>query len=90
MTAARFYVRLTPRAARSEIGDWRGDALAVRVNAPPVEGRANAALVRLLADALGVASSRVKVVAGTTGRTKLIEVEGLSREEVMARLGGPG
>ncbi len=86
MPAARIAVRITPRAAADRIDGWAGGELRVRVTAPPVEGRANAALVRLLAEALGIAPSRVRVVTGATGRRKLVEAEGLSLEEVQARL----
>jgi uncharacterized protein (TIGR00251 family) len=85
--AARIAVRLTPRASNDQIAGWTGDGLHVRVAAAPVEGRANAAVVRLLAKALGIAPSRVRVVAGATSRRKLVEVEGLSLDEVRARLG---
>jgi len=85
--AARLAVRLTPRAAADQIGGWSDGELRVRVTAPPVDGRANAALVRLLAEALGIAPGRVRIVAGATARRKLVEFEGVSIEEVTARLG---
>ena len=81
-------VRLTPRAARSQIDGWDGDLLRVRVTAPPVEGRANDALLRLLAQALDVSPSRLRLVKGQTSREKVIAVEGVSQEDVRARLGG--
>ncbi len=84
--AARIAVHITPRAAADRIDGWAGDELRVRVTAPPVEGRANAALVRLLAKALGIAPGRVRVVTRASGRRKLVEVEGLSLAEVQARL----
>ena len=81
-------VRLTPRAASSQIDGWDGDLLRVRVAAPPVEGKANRALLRLLARALDVPPSRLRLVKGQTSREKVIAVEGLSEEEVRPRLGG--
>jgi uncharacterized protein (TIGR00251 family) len=82
-------VRVQPRAPRSEIVGWRADgALSVRVAAPPVEGRANAALVALLAGALGVRPSAVAVELGARGRDKLVKVEGLTPAEVRRRIGG--
>lgn len=89
--AARIRVRLTPRAARDEIAGWqadarRGELLRVRVTAPPVEGRANAALERLLADALGVPRSAVRVVSGARGREKTAAIDGLDQEEALRRL----
>ena len=62
--------------------------LRVRVAAPAVEGAANQALIRLLADELGVPRRDVRMVAGATGRTKLIAVDGLSAERLLARWPG--
>ncbi len=61
--------------------------LRVRLTAPPVEGQANAALVDLLARRLGVRRSAVSIVSGETGRLKWVEVEGLTPEELIHRLG---
>ncbi|HZQ38511.1 MAG TPA: DUF167 domain-containing protein [Dehalococcoidia bacterium] len=88
MPAVRIAIQITPRAAADRIEGWSGEELRVRVTVPPVEGRANAALVRLLARALGIAPSRVRVLAGATSRRKLVEIEGLSLDEVKVRLGG--
>jgi uncharacterized protein YggU (UPF0235/DUF167 family) len=63
-------------------------SLRVRVTAPPIEGAANQALVRLLAEELGLARRSVRLVAGAAGRQKLIVVEGLSAEELVARWPG--
>ena len=82
-------VRVQPRASRSEIVGWRADGtLSVRVAAPPVEGRANAALAALLADALGLRATAVTVERGTRGRDKLVKVAGLTPAEVRRRIGG--
>jgi hypothetical protein len=86
--ATRIAVHITPRAAADQIAGWTGEELRVRVAAPPIEGRANAALTRLLAQALGIAPGRVRVVVGTKGRRKLVEIEGLGADAVKARLGG--
>ena len=86
MPAVRIAVHITPRASADQVIGWAGDALRVRVTAPPVEGRANEALVRLLAHVLGVAPGRVRVVAGAKARRKLVEIEGLSLDKVKARL----
>ena len=83
---ARIDVRLTPRGGRDRIDGWAGDVLRVRVAAPPAEGRANEAMVRLVAKALGVPPSRVTLVSGTQSRTKLIEVDGLTADEIRARI----
>jgi hypothetical protein len=79
-----------PRAPRSEIVGWRADgALSLRVAAPPVEGQANAAVSALLARALGVPPSAVRVTHGARGRDKLVRVEGLAPADIRRRLGGP-
>lgn len=71
-------VRLTPKAKADEIVGMRDGVLIVRVTAPPVEGKANAALCRLLARRLRVAPGRISVVKGSASRGKLVRVEGLS------------
>jgi uncharacterized protein (TIGR00251 family) len=83
----RVAVHLLPRAAREEVGGTRDQALLVRVTAPPVEGRANDALCKLLSKRLRVAPSRIEVVAGQRSRRKTVRVAGLSAAEVAARLG---
>ncbi len=84
--ATKLKVRVQPGAKRGEIVGWQGDALRVRVQAPPVEGRANQAVIELLAEALGVPKSRLVVQMGQGSREKLIVVEGLSPEELRQRL----
>lgn len=86
-TSVRFTVRVQPRASRSEVCGVHGDALKVRVSAPPVDGAANAALVELLAGALGVATRAVSIVAGASGRSKVVDVEGVRAAQVL-RLAG--
>jgi uncharacterized protein (TIGR00251 family) len=81
-------LRVQPRASRDAIAGFRDDVLAVRVSAPPVDGAANAAVTALLADALGVAPSRVRVVRGQRGRDKVVEVDGLTDAEARTRLEG--
>jgi len=83
---ARFSVRLTPRGGKDATEGWQGDVLKVRVSAAPVDGKANDAVLRLLAKALGMPPSRLTIVAGASGRTKVIEVEGISLDEVRARI----
>jgi uncharacterized protein (TIGR00251 family) len=77
--AVRFTVRVQPRASTSEIAGVVGDALKVRLQAPPVDGAANEALVAFLADELGVPKRDVRVVTGHTARTKVVEVVGIDR-----------
>ena len=87
METVRLSVRLTPRASREEIAGFEGETLRVRVTAPPVEGRANRALVRLLAKRLGVPRGAVRVVTGQTSRSKVVAIAGLDATELRRRLG---
>ncbi len=85
--SARLAVRVHPGARRGGLAGWMGDgALKVAVAAPPEGGRANAAVVELLADALGVPRRQVSVARGTSARTKTIEIDGLDEAEVRRRL----
>ena len=84
--SARIRVRVTPRASRDELAGWREGVLRVRVAAPPVEGRANDAVARLLAKALGVPKSAVGIMSGAGAREKLVEVAGVEQDEAMRRL----
>ncbi len=79
-----FEVRLQPRSSREGIDGEREGALRVRVSAPPVDGRANEALVRLLAARLKRPLAAVRIVAGARGRMKRVEVRGASASQVTA------
>ena len=79
----RFAVHVQPRASRSEIVGLHGDALKVRLAAPPVDGAANDALVVLLAEALAVGRRAVRIVSGASSRAKTVEIEGTSASAVM-------
>jgi uncharacterized protein (TIGR00251 family) len=83
---ARIAVRLQPRASRDEIVGLRDGILVVRVTAPPVDGRANRALCKLVAQRAGVAPSRVSVVRGARSRDKLVAVEGVEPDALAAAL----
>jgi len=85
-TGVRLRLRVQPRAARTEIAGAHGDVLRIRLTAPPVDGAANEALVRFLAGVLGVPRGAVRLVHGTTGRTKVVTVEGIGLAEARARL----
>ena len=84
---ARLIVHVQPRARRSEVAGRHGDAIKVRLAAPPVDGAANDELVRFLAEALGVPRRAVHLTAGLTSRRKTVEIEGLSGEAAAALLG---
>jgi uncharacterized protein len=79
-------VRVIPRASRSGVAGTRGDALLVRLNAPPVEGAANAELVAVIADALHVPKRAVSIASGERSRSKRVHVSGLDRITAEARL----
>lgn len=87
--AARLSVAVVPRSSREEVAPCADGTLRVRLTAPPVENRANEALVRLLARALDVPRGNVRIAAGGSGRRKLVDVLGISREEAFRRLGVP-
>jgi len=84
---ARLKLHVTPGAREDRIAGWQGDSLRVRVRARPEKGLANEAALRLLAGRLNLPRSRLALVRGATSRDKLIEVEGLSEDELRARLG---
>lgn len=84
----RFAVRLSPRAARDGVDGVVDGDLRCRVTAPPAEGAANAALLRLLAGELAVPRGSLRIVVGATARTKVIEVEGRTAAELLARWPG--
>jgi uncharacterized protein (TIGR00251 family) len=75
-----------PRASRTEVAGVLGDQLRVRLTAPPVDGAANEALVRFLAERLGVPRSAVRLVSGEAGRSKVVAVDGIGMSEARARL----
>ncbi len=86
---ARFTVRLTPRGGADRVDGVGTDGLLrVRVAAPPVDEAANRALIRLLADELGVAAGRVSIVSGASARRKTVVVESVGREAILARWPG--
>ena len=84
---ARLTVKVHPRAKRSAVTGRFGDAWKLDLAAPPVQGKANDECVRFLAELAGVPRSRVRILTGTSGRMKLIEIEGLPQAELEARLG---
>ncbi len=84
-------MRLTPKAAADRVDGWEADEqgrpyLKVRVTAPPIEGRANEALIAFLAKRLKLPKSRLSLLAGDTSRLKQIEVEGLDDAALKAAL----
>jgi uncharacterized protein (TIGR00251 family) len=84
--STRVRLRVTPGAARSEIVGRHGDAWKVRVGAAPERGRANDALLRLLAERLDLPVAQLTIVSGHGGRDKVVELQGLSAAEAAGRL----
>ncbi|HUF53270.1 MAG TPA: DUF167 domain-containing protein [Dehalococcoidia bacterium] len=82
-------VRVTPGAREAGLSGWHQGTLRLKVREPAEKGRANDAVVRLLADKLGVAPTSVSLKRGAASREKLFEVEGLSEEEILRRIGAP-
>jgi len=79
-------VKAIPNAPRTEIVGWLGDALKIKLHAPPVAGRANEALVEFLAAALGVPRRAITLLRGDTSRQKLLRIDGLTIAELKKRL----
>ncbi|MEW5718173.1 MAG: DUF167 domain-containing protein [Chloroflexota bacterium] len=86
--AVMFAVKVIPRASKNQIAGIEGDAFKIRLTAPPVEGKANDALIEFLADALGVRRAQIEIVMGHTSRRKIVRVRGVSAREVEKRLRG--
>jgi uncharacterized protein (TIGR00251 family) len=82
-------LRVQPRASRNAVAGWTGDTLNIRLTAPPVEGAANAACLKFLADLLDLPQSQFEILRGERSRNKVIRITGLSQEEVYARLKVP-
>ena len=84
---ARFALRVQPRASRNAIAGVVGDAVKLAITAPPVDGKANQAVIEFLAELFGVSKSSVTIVSGETGRNKVIAVRGVSAEQARKALG---
>jgi uncharacterized protein len=84
--ATRIEIYVQPRASKTEIAEMHDGRLKVRLAAPPIDGAANAALIEFIAARLQIAKSRVRIVAGATGRRKVVEVEDVSEQTLLERL----
>jgi uncharacterized protein (TIGR00251 family) len=81
-------VKVQPRAKRTELsGEKLGDAYKLRLAAPPVDGKANEACVRFFAARLGVPQSAVRIVQGASSRLKVIEIDGVSVDQIESAMG---
>ena len=81
-------VRVQPKASHNQVEGYRGDTLRLRVTAPPEAGKANLAVVSLLAERLGIAKSNVRIIRGQASRDKVVLIESLTPEAVRRSLSG--
>jgi uncharacterized protein (TIGR00251 family) len=86
MNGCRIEIKAVPNAPKSEVVGWLGDALKVKIHAPPVEGKANQALCEFLAKELDLSKRAVRLLQGDASRKKILEIEGMTREQVVERL----
>lgn len=86
----RFAVRVQSRASSTGLGGVYGDALKIRVSAPPVDGAANDALVEFLAETFAVGRDAVRILAGESSRSKIVEIEGITERAVHELAGRSG
>ena len=87
MSSIVLKIRLIPRASKNEVVGFSLEILKVRVCAPPIEGRASRDLAKLLSRVLGVSAGDIQIVKGQHSRNKLVTIQGLTRKEVLSRLG---
>lgn len=87
LVSCTLQIKAVPGAPRSEVCGWLGEHLKVKVQAPPVEGKANEALLRFLAETLELPPRAVSLVRGGTSRLKLVRIEGMSLEQARQKLG---
>jgi uncharacterized protein len=80
-------IAVKPRSSRESVGPIQGDRLCVAVNAPPVDGKANEAVVRVLAQTFKVARSAVAIVRGETGRKKTVRITGITAASLTRAIG---
>jgi uncharacterized protein len=82
----RLKVRVIPNARKNAVVSWTGDELRIKIKAPAIEGRANAALIEYLSELADVPRSRIHLKAGEKARIKVIEMEGMTGDEAAARI----
>lgn len=82
----RLKIYVQPRAAKSEVVGMHGDAIKIRLAAPPVDGAANEELIRFVAKSLGVPQRNVVLVGGQTSRTKVVDIDGITETDVKDKL----
>jgi uncharacterized protein (TIGR00251 family) len=77
-----FNIRVIPRSSRSEFAGVQGDALKLRITAPPVEDAANKECIRFLSEMLGVKRAQIRIIAGHRSKNKKVSVSGIHREDI--------
>jgi len=85
--SALLSIRVQPRAKRDEVVGERAGAIVIRLKAPPVDGKANAALIEFIANAANLPRSRVEIVRGATAREKVVRVAGIAEKDLRRALG---
>ena len=78
------HVHVVPRSAKSEVSGVQGDALKLKITAPPVEGQANAECIRFLSNVLGIKKKQVKILGGHKSKKKTVAIEGIGRKDIEA------
>ena len=84
--AVTFAIKVVPRASKNQVAGVEGDAIKIRLNAPPVEGKANEALIEFLADVLGIRRAQIEIVMGQTSRHKVVRVSGVTARQIEGKL----
>lgn len=79
-------VKIVPGASRTEVAGWLDETLKIRVSAPPEKGKANQAVIALLADALGIAVSRIHITGGATNQRKTLEIDDITLQQLRKKL----
>ena len=87
MRSVRLDVYIQPRASKTEFAGLHDGVVKIRIAAPPVENAANLALIEFVAQQLGIAKRSVRIVSGSTGRRKTLEIDGLTADAVASRWG---
>jgi hypothetical protein len=88
--ATTLSVRIQPRASKNELTIMEDGGIKIRLTAPPVDGAANEALIRFLADTFSLSRSQIEIVSGHTSKNKIVRIEGISREDAQRVLNKPG
>jgi len=87
MIATKLWLHVQPKASKTECVGWHGDAVKIRLQAPPVDGAANRELIRFLSKTIGVSRDSIEIVVGPSARRKRVKIEGVSQPDVLTALG---